>query len=187
MSEPKSALGFKGMAALFKLRDLIRPPAGKLAESGLGEGQVVLDYGCGPGSFSVEAARITGESGRVYALDISPHAMESVRKASAAAGFQTIIPIQSDCATGLDDNSVDVVILYDIFHDLEDPGCVLTEIARVMKTDGKVSFSDHHMKETEIITGMTASGLFTLSGRGKRTYTFIKGAAPGGGQKRGRD
>lgn len=187
MSEPKSALGFKSMALLFKLRDLIRPPADKLAEAGLEQGQVVLDYGCGPGSYSVEAARITGDSGRVYALDISPHAIESVSKAAAASELETIIPIRSDCATGLDDNSVDVVILYDIFHDLEDPTCILEEIARVMKTDGKVSFSDHHMKETEIISGMTASGLFTLSARGKRTYTFNREAATGDKQKDGGD
>jgi ubiquinone/menaquinone biosynthesis C-methylase UbiE len=177
MSEAGSALGFKAMAAMFKLRDLLRPPAGKLAEPGLGPGMAVLDYGCGPGSFSVEAARITGSSGRVFALDISPQAIESVRRAAADAGLENVVPILSDCASGLDDSSIDVVLLYDIYHDLEDPGCVLDEIARVLKPEGIVSFSDHHMKEPDIIREMTGPGRFILSDRGKRTYSFIRQSA----------
>lgn len=176
MSQSRSAFGFKTMTLLFKLRDLMRPPAGKLAETGLDRGQMVLDFGCGPGSFSVEAARIVGESGRVYALDVSSHAIESVSKAAAGAGVHNVIPILSDCASGLDDQSIDVVLLYDIYHDLEEPGCVLDEIARVLRAEGIISFSDHHMKQAEIMQEMTARGRFKLTGKGKRTYSFSKQA-----------
>jgi SAM-dependent methyltransferase len=76
--------------------------------------------------------------------------------------------------TGLLDNSVDVVLLYDIFHALSDPNRVLEELHRVLKHDGILSFSDHHMKENEIISKITNRGLFKLSGKGKNTYTFLK-------------
>lgn len=55
--------------------------------------------------------------------------------------------IHSDCKTGLPDNSVDAVLLYDTFHDLSDPDGVLEELHRVLKPDGILSFSDHHMKK----------------------------------------
>jgi ubiquinone/menaquinone biosynthesis C-methylase UbiE len=83
-------------------------------------------------------------------------------------------PILSDCQTGLTDNSLDVVLLYDIFHDLGDPNRILEELHRVLKPEGILSFSDHHMKENEIVSGVTNSGLFKLATRGKRTYTFSK-------------
>ncbi len=41
------------------------------------EGQSFLDYGCGPGVFTIPAARIIGDRGKVFALDLL--AMESVK------------------------------------------------------------------------------------------------------------
>jgi ubiquinone/menaquinone biosynthesis C-methylase UbiE len=82
--------------------------------------------------------------------------------------------IHSDCETGLPDNSVDVVFLYDTFHDLSNPDGVLEELHRVLKPDGTLSLSDHHMEEDEIASRVTNKGLFKLSGRGKRTHSFLK-------------
>jgi ubiquinone/menaquinone biosynthesis C-methylase UbiE len=64
--------------------------------------------------------------------------------------------------------------LYDIFHDLSDPNEILKELHRVLKPDGVLSFSDHHLKEDEIVSGVSNSGLFSLSKRGQRTYSFLK-------------
>jgi ubiquinone/menaquinone biosynthesis C-methylase UbiE len=82
--------------------------------------------------------------------------------------------ILSDCQTELPDNSLDVVLLYDAFHHLSDPNMVLKELSRVLKPDGILSFSDHHMKENEIVAAVTNNGLFRLSRKGQRTYTFLK-------------
>ena len=82
--------------------------------------------------------------------------------------------ILSDCKTGLPDNSIDVVLLYDIFHELSEPDRVLEELHRVLKPNGILSFSDHHMKENEIVSKVTSRGLFSLSRKGERTYSFLK-------------
>jgi len=82
--------------------------------------------------------------------------------------------IRSDCDTGLPDRSMDVVLLYDTFHALSKPNEVLEELHRVLKSNGVLSFSDHHMKEAEIVTKMTDKDLFRLSRKGKRVYNFVK-------------
>jgi ubiquinone/menaquinone biosynthesis C-methylase UbiE len=69
---------------------------------------------------------------------------------------------------------VDAVLLYDVFHDLTDQNCVLEELHRVLKPDGVLSFSDHHLKENEITSRVTNKGLFALARKGKRTYSFAK-------------
>ncbi|MEA1949315.1 MAG: methyltransferase domain-containing protein [Thermodesulfobacteriota bacterium] len=77
--------------------------------------------------------------------------------------------IESDCETGLPDNYVDVVLLYDTFHALTQPHDVLRELHRALKSDGTLFFSDHHMKEQDILPRITNTGLFTLSVEGKKT------------------
>ncbi|VVB55970.1 Ubiquinone/menaquinone biosynthesis C-methyltransferase UbiE [uncultured archaeon] len=83
--------------------------------------------------------------------------------------------ICSDSKTGLPDNSIDVVLLYDVIHDLDNPDEVLEELHRVLKLNGILSVSDHHMKENEIVSKVTNRGLFRLSGKGERTYSFMRG------------
>lgn len=166
-------IDFVLMSLMFRFRDLIRPPAGALKEAGVGPGMRVLDYGCGPGSFSLAAAEMVGDGGLVYALDELTVAIEKV-KAKASADFTNIKTILSDCETGLDDASIDVALLYDAFHDLDDPDCVLKELYRVLKPGSTLSFSDHHLKDDEIAAAVTAGGLFGLAARGKRTFSFTK-------------
>jgi len=169
-----SNLHFRLMAVFLKLRDLFLPPGIIVKEAGIKQGSVVLDFGCGPGNFTIAAAEMTGADGRVCALDIHPLAVKITEKAAARKGLRNVETIRSDCATGLKDKSVDVILLYDTLHMLSDKGAVLEELYRVLKDDGILSFSDHHMKENEIISGITSGGMFRLLRKGKKTYSFVK-------------
>jgi ubiquinone/menaquinone biosynthesis C-methylase UbiE len=167
-------LAFKLMAFWFRLRDRITPPEAILDELDIQEGFRVLDYGCGPGSFTLLAARRVGPSGKVYAVDINPLALQHVQKAAVEKGLGNIEVIRTDCATGLESESVDLVLLYDAYHELENPASVLEELHRVLKPQGLLSFSDHHMREEDILQEVTGGGRFRLVAKGKRTYTFAK-------------
>lgn len=174
MGKSMSRFLFRLMSLEFRLRDWLWPPENTLSEAGIKPGFYLLDYGCGPGSYSIAAAGMVGESGKVYALDINPIALQRVQKAASRKGIGNIETICSDCATGLANDSVDVVLLYDTFHDLNEPGRVLEELHRILKPDAFLSFSDHHMTENDILDKVTNRGLFGLSGKGKRTYTFVR-------------
>jgi len=54
------------------------------------------------------------------------------------------------------------------------PNEVLAELHRVLKPNGILSLSDHHLKEDEIRTKITDKGLFRLLRKGERQYTFFK-------------
>ena len=169
-----NSIGFKLMALNFWLRDLFQPPKKILEEVGIAPGISILDYGCGPGSFSLAAAEVVGTSGKVYAVDVYPLAVEIVSRKASKKGLTNVMVVQSGCKTGAESSTIDVVFLYDVYHGLSDPVGVLTELHRVLKPDGALSFSDHHMKEEDIISGVTGTGLFTLVKKGKWTYTFLK-------------
>jgi len=174
MDKIESNLGFRLMSLSYKFRDLRLPRMNILKEVGIKPGFHVLDYGCGPGSYIMPLAELVGESGKVYALDIHPLAIQKVQDIASKKQLTNVETILSDCQTGLPDNTLDAVILYDIFHHLSDPDVVLKELHRVLKPDGILSFGDHHMEESEIVSKVTNSGLFKLSRKGEITYTFLK-------------
>ncbi|MGD9074653.1 MAG: class I SAM-dependent methyltransferase [Desulfobacteraceae bacterium] len=174
MDSPMSHFHFKLTTFIYRFRDLLLPRKKVLKEVGIRPGFHVLDFGCGPGAYIMETAQLVGQSGKIYALDIHPLAIKKVREITSKRNLGNVESILSNCKTDLPDNSVDVVLLYDVFHNLSEPDAVLSQLHRVLKSDGILSFSDHHMKEDEIISKITRGGLFSLSGRGKKTYTFYK-------------
>jgi ubiquinone/menaquinone biosynthesis C-methylase UbiE len=174
MIEPMSSLAFKLMSLVFKLRDLLRPRLDVLKEAGIESGFFVLDFGSGPGGYIVPLAELVGPSGKIIALDIHPLAVRTVKRIAARKRIGNIAIVQSDCGTGLPDNSVDVVLLYDVFHGLAHPADVLRELHRILKPEGRLSFSDHHMNEREVLARVTSAGMFRFVRKGKNTYSFAK-------------
>jgi ubiquinone/menaquinone biosynthesis C-methylase UbiE len=162
------------MAWGFKVRDFINPRQDIVHEVGLKRGFQVLDYGCGPGGYVPAVSEAVGASGKLHTLDLNPLALEMVKKTATKKNLTNVATIQSDCDTGLPDESLDVVLLYDVFHGLANQNAVLKELYRVLKPYGVLSFSDHHMKEKEIASKIWASGLFKFQKKNKHTYTFSK-------------
>ncbi len=173
-NRPMSRVGFKLMSLIFKVRDLLLPRLEVLKEAGIGSGFSVLDFGCGPGGYIMPLIELVGPSGKIYALDIHPLAILEVKKIATRKGVDNIETIESDCSTGLPDNCVDTVLLYDVFHGLARPDDVLREIHRILKPDGTSSFSDHHMKQEKVLTRMTGAGIFRFVRKGRKTYSFRK-------------
>lgn len=169
-----SSIGFKLMSLMFKVRDLILPRLDVLKEVGIESGFSVLDFGCGPGGYILSLVELVGASGKVYALDTHPLAVQAVKKMVTGEGIENVTTIESDCSTGLPDNVVDVVLLYDVFHHLTSPDDVLRELHRILKPNGMLSFSDHHMKEEEVLRRVTDTGDFRFVKKGKKTYSFAK-------------
>ena len=175
MKKKMSNFAFKMMAHIgMPIRNSFMPPVKMLAEVEINPGYKVLDYGCGPGTFTIMIAESIGQSGTVYALDIHPLAMKAVEHKARKKNLTNIKTILSNCSTSLSDKSLDLVIFFDVFHTLDNQAEVLIELHRVLKSDATLYFSDHHMKEVEILKRLTENGLFKLQRKGRRTLAFCK-------------
>ena len=67
-----------------------------LLPAGLKERQNVLEVGCGPGFFTIPAAKIVGENGHVFANDINPFAIRRVEKKLSKTDVKNITVMQED-------------------------------------------------------------------------------------------
>ncbi|MBI4286031.1 MAG: methyltransferase domain-containing protein [Chloroflexi bacterium] len=136
------------------------------------QGQCVLDYGCGTGDFTIPAARMVGEQGQVYALDCGPRQLGIVDRESKKAGLSNIETILSNGKTTLPDESVDVVWMCDVLHEIRERRAVLEDLHRVLRPNGILAIHDGMRDRVLSYT----RGLFALSGKDGKLYKFVKEA-----------
>ncbi|MEM2904723.1 MAG: methyltransferase domain-containing protein [Candidatus Bathyarchaeia archaeon] len=68
---------------------------GVLTDLGVKVGDVVLDFGCGSGTYTIAAAKLVGMTGRVYALDINSRALDTVESKARQEGLKNIVRIDA--------------------------------------------------------------------------------------------
>lgn len=174
MDKPMANIAFRGMSFSYKARDFFRPRDVILENVPFKPGQAVLDFGCGPGSYVFHVLKKIGKTGKIFALDIHPLAIQHVEEKVKRRNIDNVFTILSDCETGLEDTSVDIILLYDIFHMFNNPNKILRELYRVLKVDGCLSVHDHHMSVETIIAGITNPGLFNVEHSGDFVVNFKK-------------
>ena len=133
-------------------------------------GQTVLDYGCGTGDFTLEAARKVSDRGKVYALDYFPRQLEIVAEKSKRKGLTNIETIRSEGDTGLDAESIDVIWMCDVLHEIAARRTVLEEMHRVLRKNGVLAIYDGMR---EMVLPYT-DGLFRLTGQDDKFLKFSK-------------
>jgi ubiquinone/menaquinone biosynthesis C-methylase UbiE len=148
------------MAWYLRFRERFRKPADFVSTLGIEEGHNILDYGCGIGSYTIPLARLVGATGRVYALDIHPIAIERVEKRALKSGLMNVETIQSDLRTGLPDEHLDFALLIDVYTWVDDKIGLLKEIHRILHPDGKLVFLIDHVSPEGCKTTVRESGLF---------------------------
>jgi len=120
-------------------------------KAGLGRGSRVLDLGCGLGFLSLEAARIVGPQGLVFAVDSSPGALEELARRAEKLGHDNLRTLQADIARlPLEDETVDAVIARSVLSYLRDREGVLREAQRVLRPGGIISIFEPVLAEEEL-------------------------------------
>jgi len=98
----------------------------------------LVEIGCGYGTFTIPSAKQI--SGYLYAYDIEESMIGVVRQELRNNHVHNVIPEKRDIltqTTGLTDNSVDYVMLFNILHH-ESPNDFLSEANRILRPNGKV-------------------------------------------------
>ena len=125
--------------------------ANHLRHARIEPGDVVLDLGCGGGIDSILAARRTGPSGRVIALDFLPEMLARTAAAAREAGLENVETLQGEMeAIPLADATVDCVISNGVVNLSPRKARVLAECARVLRPGGELCVADVTVEDEEL-------------------------------------
>jgi ubiquinone/menaquinone biosynthesis C-methylase UbiE len=112
-----------------------------LRDAGVQPGQTVLEVGCGTGFFTLPAATLIGDKGRLIAMDVTSDFITRVSIKVEAANLKNVQVIKRNALdTDLDTASIDTVLLFGVLpFPLLPLNQLLPEMHRVLKPEGSLS------------------------------------------------
>lgn len=114
------------------------------------EGSVVADLGAGSGYYTFRIAPKVPE-GKVYAVEIQDEAIQYLANRSKELGFDNVIPVKgTETSPNLPENKIDLVIMVDVYHELEYPVEMLAAIRKSLKPDGKILLIEYRGEDPAV-------------------------------------
>ena len=151
-----------------RLLPYFRDPYKLLEDAGLKRGQHVLEVGCGPGYFTIPAAKLVGAEGGVYAVDVHPRAIARVKEKIDANGVKHVTPMLANAAeTDLPDDSIDLAFLFGLRYIVGGLEGLLKELHRVLKPGGILSFEKTRGSAEKMISEVEAAGFRYIQTKGR--------------------
>lgn len=106
-------------------------------------GQVIADLGTGPGAFLATMRNYVTETGKVFAVDISPNFIQFVRDRAQKNRWDNVATVLSEeKSTKLPPKSVDALFICDTYHHFTYYQDMLASMKQALKPAGKVILVD---------------------------------------------
>jgi ubiquinone/menaquinone biosynthesis C-methylase UbiE len=114
-----------------------------VASLGITPGSAVADIGAGTGLFMGLFAEAVGESGRVFAVDISPKFIERLRTRASQPGLESVtVVLGKERSVELGEASIDLAFVCDTYHHFEYPRSTLASLHRAIRPGGSLVIVD---------------------------------------------
>ncbi len=131
-----------GYILINPLRQLYHHPVTMLSPY-IKPGMKVVDYGCAMGYFSLPMARLVGEEGQVYSIDIQKKMIDQLYKRALKAKLEDIIsPILITKNTDFAElnGKIDFALLFYMVHEVPDKTELFSNMSKMIKPGGNVLF-----------------------------------------------
>ena len=132
-------------------RDAEEQPDRVVAELKIPRGATVVDLGAGVGYFTWRLAERVGPQGRIIAVDIQPGMLDRMKKNLEERGVTNVemvlgTPEDPHLPTG----QVDLVLIVDVYHELQHPEKTMDHVRRSLKPNGRVVLIEYRREDPKI-------------------------------------
>ncbi len=111
---------------------------------------VVADIGAGTGYYTFRIAPKVPQ-GKVYAIDVQDESVQFLQKKARQLGQNNVEVVKGDAQSpNLPENSVDLAIMVDVYHELEYPHEMLQALRKSLKADGKILLLEYRAEDPSI-------------------------------------
>ena len=115
----------------------------KILSPYINEGMTVLDIGPGMGFFTIPAARMVGDSGRVIAVDLQEKMLKSLVKRAEKAGVagRIVTKLCEPDNLGVSD-PIDLCLAFNVVHEVPDASALFSQIRAILKPTGRLLLAE---------------------------------------------
>jgi SAM-dependent methyltransferase len=144
-------MGFEGAAWLERPDRQSEERTDLLVEAlHLAPGMNVADVGAGSGYLSKLIAPLIAP-GKVLAVDVQPEMVQLLKGLAAQPATRNIVAVQGSTASvNLRENSVDLAILVDAYHELSHPYEIIQSIMSALKSGGRLVLVEYRGEDPAI-------------------------------------
>lgn len=125
-------------------REVFDHQAEILAVLGLREGMAVADVGAGTGLFTLAIAERVGPKGKVFAVDVQAYFLDHIGQKARKAKLDNVELVRAKQDTvGLPAGAVDLVLMCDSYHHVEQPAAYLASLRAALRPGGRLVVVDY--------------------------------------------
>ena len=122
-----------------------------LANLGVKRGMTICDMGCGNGFYAVQLAKMVGEGGQVYGVDIQPEMLTFLQQRAAAQNVNNITPILGTFTDPkLPKGKIDLILLVDVYHEFSNPEEMLAGMREALAPDGLCALVEFRAEDANV-------------------------------------
>ena len=123
-------------------RDEWQEPQRVMDSLGIADGARVADIGAGGGWFTIRLARRVGPNGVVYAEDIQPEMIESIRRRVVRELLKNVEPKLGTAADPQLPSGLNAVLMVDTYPQIPEPVVLLKRIRESLAPNGRLGIVD---------------------------------------------
>lgn len=122
-----------------------------LGQLNLKIGMTVCDMGCGNGFYSLKMAKMVGPQGTILGVDVQPEMLQFLRTRMEKEGVDNITPILGSFHNPrLPRNTVDVILMVDVYHELSHPEIMLRSMRDSLKPNGQIILLEYREEDARV-------------------------------------
>src|SRR5262245_44644027 len=132
-------------------RDQTEQPDRVIDSLKIAPGSIVADVGAGTGYFSIRIARKIAPDGKVLATDLQPEMLRQLNENMRKTGVRNIERVLATATDArLPAGKVDLALMVDVYHELQDPERTMAQIRKALKDDGRLVLVEYRAEDPTV-------------------------------------